>query len=90
MKKVFFSKKFALFYEEIEPKCKMNEEMSLQTDLEFQHKLNTKYNVLMFRTKIRGGRTFAAQQKIREFKKLLLKSKNCKNQFPLDLLNRKN
>ena len=67
MKKVFFSKKFALFYEEIEPKCKMNEEMSLQTDLEFQHKLNTKYNVLMFRTKIRGGRTFAAQQKIREF-----------------------
>ena len=44
----------------------------------------------MFRTKIRGGRTFAAQQKIREFKKLLLKSKNCKNQFPLDHLNRKN
>ena len=29
----------------------------------------------MFRTKIRGGKAFAAEQKITEFKKLLLKSK---------------
>ena len=29
----------------------------------------------MFSTKIRGGKAFAAEQKIREFKKLLLKSK---------------
>ena len=72
-------KNLELFNEEIEPKCNMNEQMRLQTDLEFQQreitKLNKKYNVLMFSTKIRGGNAFAAEQKIREFKKLLLKSK---------------
>ena len=53
--------------------------MRLQTDLEVQQreisKLNKKYNVLMFSTKIRGGKAFAAEQKIRELKKLLLKRK---------------
>ena len=29
----------------------------------------------MFSTRVRGGKTFAAEQKIREFKKLLLKVK---------------
>ena len=29
----------------------------------------------MFSTKVRGGNSFAAEQKIREFKKLLQKSK---------------
>ena len=65
----FFSKK--LFYEEIEPKRNMNKQMRLQTDLEFQQreimKLNKKYNVLMFGTKIRGGKGFAAEQKISVF-----------------------
>ena len=60
-----------LFYEEIEPKRNMNEQMRLQTDLEFQQrkimKLNKKYNVLMFSTKIRGGKAFSTEQKIREF-----------------------
>ena len=49
----------------------MNEQMRLQTDLEFQQrkimKLNKKYNVLMFSTKIRGGKAFSAEQRIREF-----------------------
>ena len=53
--------------------------MRLQTNLEFLQreimKLNKKYNVLMFSTKVRGGKAFAAKQKITEFKKLLLKSK---------------
>ena len=53
--------------------------MRLQTDLEFQQieikRLNEKYNVDMFSTKVRGGKAFAAEQKIREFKKLLFKSK---------------
>ena len=53
--------------------------MRLQTDLEFnQNKikaLNKKFDVEMFRTKIRGGKAFAAEQKIREFKKILLRSK---------------
>ena len=70
-KKNFLIKKRKLFYEEIEPKRNMNEKMRLQTDLEFQQrkimKLNKKYNVLMFSTKIRGGKAFSAEQKIREF-----------------------
>ena len=53
--------------------------MRLQTDLEFLQneikKLNKKNNVDMFSTKLRGGKAFAAEQKIREFKKLLFKSK---------------
>ena len=30
----------------------------------------------MFSTRVRGGKAFAAEQKIREFKKLLLKMKD--------------
>ena len=45
--------------------------MRLQTDLEFFQKnikkLNEKYNVNMFSTKLRGGKAFSAEQKIREF-----------------------
>ena len=80
MKKTYFlAKKPELFYEEIETKRNMKEQMTLETDLEFQQrkimKLNKKYNVLMFSAKIKGGKTFAAEQKIREFRKLLLKIK---------------
>ena len=69
-----------LFHQEIEQKLEENgEKMRQQTDLEFQQieikKLNEKYNVDMFSTKVRGGKAFAAEQKIREFKKLLFKSK---------------
>ena len=50
----------------------MNKQMRLQTDLEFQQreimKLNKKYNVLMFSTKIRGGKTFAAEKKLENLK----------------------
>ena len=52
--------------------------MRLQVNLEFQQnkikKLNQKYNVEMFSTKIRGGKAFAAEQKIRKFKKILFRS----------------
>ena len=68
------SKKLKLFYEEI--KKKRTGKMRLQTDLEFKQneikKLNEQYNVEMFHSKVRGGKAFAAEQKIREFKKLLL------------------
>ena len=71
------SKKLKLFYEEIQKK--RTGKMRLQTDLEFKQneikKLNDQYNVEMFHSKVRGGKAFAAEQKIREFKKLLLKSK---------------
>ena len=53
--------------------------MRLQTDLEFLQneikKLNKKYNVDMFSTKLRDRKAFATKQKIREFKKLVFKSK---------------
>ena len=53
--------------------------MRIQTGLEFRQreiqKLNKKYNVVIFHTKIRGGKAFAAKQKIREFKKILQKNK---------------
>ena len=67
-----------LFYQEIQNKRKGR--MRLQTNLEFQQneikKLNKKYDVEMFSTTLRGGKAFPAEQKIREFKKILLKMKN--------------
>ena len=71
--------KLEIFYREIQPKRRENKRMRLQTDLEFQQneikKLNLKYNVEMFSSRLRGGKAFAAEQKIREFKKILFKSK---------------
>ena len=66
-------------YEENETKRDSKEQMRIQTDLELRQreiqKLNKKKcNALMFHTKIRGGKAFAAKQKIREFKKILQKS----------------
>ena len=76
-KRNLLKKKMQILYEEIQHKRK--EGMKLQTDLEFQQNeiknLNKKYNVEMFSTRVRAGKTFAAEQKIREFKKLLLKIK---------------
>ena len=74
------ARKMELFYKEIELKRQeTDEKMRLQTDLEFQQnrikKLNKKYNVDMFSTKVKGGKAFKAEQKIREFKNLLFKSK---------------
>ena len=70
-------KKMELFFEEVNHKRKGK--MRLQTDLEFQQneikKLNKKFNVELFSTRVRGGKAFAAEQKIRELKKLLLKIK---------------
>ena len=37
--------------------------------------MDQKYNVLTFHTKIRSGKAYAVEQKIREFKKILQKSK---------------
>ena len=53
--------------------------MRLQTDREFQQtaiaKLNKEFEVDMYSTNLRGGKAFAAEQKIRELEKLLLRSK---------------
>ena len=53
--------------------------MRIQTDQEFQQnnikKLNSEFNVTEFSAKVRSSKDFAAEQKIREFKKMLPKSK---------------
>ena len=53
--------------------------MGRQTNLKFPtnevKKLNEKYNIEMFSTRVRGGKAYVAKQKIREFKKLLFRSK---------------
>ena len=79
-KRNLLAKKMQLFYEDIEEKRPKNKKMRLQTDLEFQQnkikRLNSKYNVEMFGSKTRGRKAFAAEQKIRDLKKLLLRSGN--------------
>ena len=71
--------KLEIFYKEIQKKRLNNEKMRLQTDQEFQQneikKLNQKYNAEMFSTRLRGGKAFAAEQKIRELKKVIFKTK---------------
>ena len=71
------AKKLNLFYNDV--KNKRTDKIRLQTDLEFNQnqikKLNNDFNVEMFHTKVRGVKAFAAEQKIREFKKILLRSK---------------
>ena len=72
-------KKMEEFYREIDVKRVQNEKMRLQVDLEFQQNkikvLNQNYNVEMFSSKNRGGKAYAAEQKIREFKKILFRIK---------------
>ena len=53
--------------------------MRLQTDQEFRQRnieeLNKKFNNKMYSSHLRGGKAFVAEQKIRELKKILLRSK---------------
>ena len=86
------AQKMELFYWDIYPKREQvakNERMRLETDLKFQQneikRLNEKYNVEMFSSRVRGGKAYTAEQKIREFKKLLFKSKKATRQLPLAL-----
>ena len=76
------AKKLKLFYEDINNK--RTGRMRLQTDLEFKQnqvlKLNDEFNIEMFHTRLRGGKAFDAEQKIREFKKLLLRGKRLEKQ----------
>ena len=85
---MFVSKKIGVFYNNIQPKRTGN--MCLQTDLiktikndwKFNQnkikQLNKKIDIEMYHTELRGGKAFAAEQKIREFKKILLRSKRFK------------
>ena len=76
------AKKLKLFYDDIQ--SKRSGLLKLQTDLEFKQneikKLNEEYDVEMFHTRVRGGKAFAAEQKIGQFKKLLLKGKRLEKE----------
>ena len=67
-----------LFYNDI--KKRRLGKIRLQTDQEFKQRnideLKKKFNVKMYSTHLRGGKAFAAEQKIGELKKLLLSSKH--------------
>ena len=78
----FLSWKLELFYRGIQPKREQitkNKNMRLQKDLEFRQneikKLSKKYNIEMFSSHVRGGKAYVNEQKIREFKKFLCRSK---------------
>ena len=64
------AKRMELFYNAINKK--RDSKMRLQTDQEFKQRtifeLNKKFNVEMYSTNLRGGKAFAAEQKIRELK----------------------
>ena len=71
-KRHLLKNKMELFYQEVNNKRK-DKRMRLQTDLEFQQneikKLNKKYNVKMFSTRVRGGKAFAAEQRNKRIQK---------------------
>ena len=63
--------------------------MRLQTDLEFQQneikKLNQKYNVEMFSSRVRVGKAYVAEHKIIKFKNFLLETNGCIKQLLLNV-----
>ena len=69
-----------------------NNKMHLQADMEFQKnnkkELNKKFNVEIFSTETRGGKAFAAEQKISELKKRIPKLNLIKSKgiTPLNLI----
>ena len=87
------AKKLKLFFEDKKNRRRGN--IRLQTDLEFKQnqilKLNDEFNVEMFQTRLQGGKVFAAEQKIREFKKLVLRGnrlekQQCQRLRPIELI----
>ena len=83
--------KIELFYNDLNKK--RDGKMRLQTDQKFKQwkifELNKKFNVEMYSTNLRGGKAFAAEQKIRELKKTLLRSKRMEK-FKENELNQMN
>ena len=77
--------KLEQFYRDVKSKRK-GKKMRLQVDQEFQQvkikDLNELNNVTMFSTSLRGGKAFAAEQKIRELKTRIAKLKSQKLKIP--------
>ena len=66
-----------LFYKDIGEK--RQDKMRLKTDKEFKQtnkeQLSKKFNIEIYSIHLRGGKAFAAEKNVYEFKKLLLRSK---------------
>ena len=75
--RTLLAKKLEILYNDLQ--SKWSGKMHLQTDLEFNRnkikELNKKNDVDMFHTRLRGGKKFPAEQRIRELKKIILRSK---------------
>ena len=90
--KNLLSRKLEFFYRDIQPKREQiakNEKVRLQTNLEFRQneikKLKKKYNIEMFSSRVRGGKAYAAKEKIREFKKPFSGVNGCIRQLLLNV-----
>ena len=61
-----------LLYEDISEKWGIGKKIRVQTGREFElnkiKRLNKKYNVHMFSSTVPGGKAFAEEQKIREYR----------------------
>ena len=70
--------KMEIFHKEVEGKRK-GQKTRLQTNQKFKQNkifdLNKKFNVDIFLTAVRGGKAFAAEQKLRELKKRIYRLK---------------
>ena len=77
--------KLEQFFRDVKSK-RNSKKMRLQVDQEFQQvkikDLNELNNVTMFSTSLRGGKAFAAEQKIRELKTRIAKLKSQKLKIP--------
>ena len=77
--------KLEQFFRDVKSK-RNSKKMRLQVDQEFQQvkikDLNELNNVSMFSTSLRGGKAFAAEQKIRELKTRIAKLKSQKLKIP--------
>ena len=78
--------KMKQFYEEIKIERNIQKAMRRQVDNEFQEvkikDLNEKINIEMFTSSVRGGKAFAAEQKIRELKSRIAKLNALKLKVP--------
>ena len=65
----------------------------MQVDQEFHQnemkKLNSKFNIDMFSSRIRGRKAFTTEEKIKNFKKLLFKSKTIQKNLSHKMTNAK-
>ena len=86
------ARKLELFYRDIQPKREQiarNENMRLQTDLEFRQnkikELNKKYNIEMFNSRVRRRKAYATEKILENLKNYFSEANNCIKQLLLNV-----